>query len=208
MSSPIGVGFVGLSTTGWASTVLAPSLLQPSLQNKYKLVAVSTTSEASSTASAKKHSEQLGHTVKAYHGDTAQVAADADVDLVIVSIKTPYHKPAVLSVISQKKNFFLEWPAGRGLQETVEIAEAAHKQGVKSIVGLQARNSPVIKKVSGMHSSKIASHLHCTYHSGKRVGAVRRDWGSAINNLCKSSFVERERIRSNCAHRLAWSSES
>lgn len=147
MSSPIKVGFVGLSTTGWAATTLGPSLLQPSLQTKYKLVAVSTTSEASAKATAEKHAAQLGHAVKAYHGDSALIAADPDVDLVVVSVKTPYHKDTILPVIAQKKNFFLEWPAGRGLQETLEIAEAAKKQGVKTFIGLQARNSPVIKKV-------------------------------------------------------------
>ena len=190
MSSPIRVGFVGLSATGWASTRLAPSLLQPSLQNKYKIVAVSTTSEASSTASAKKHSEQLGYTVKAYHGDTTHIASDTDVDLVVVSIKTPYHKPAVLPVIAQKKNFFLEWPAGRGLQETLEIAEAAHKQGVKSIVGLQARNSPVIKKVRMSRFSKILACLRCTYQPDKRVGPIGRDWRCAIDNDGKLGLVK------------------
>ena len=194
MSSPIRVGFVGLSATGWASTVLAPSLLQPSLHAKYELVAVSTTSETSSTASAKKHSELLGHTVKAYHGDTTHVASDPDVDLVVVSIRTPYHKAAVLPVIAQKKNFLLEWPAGRGLQETLEIAEAAHKQGVKSIVGLQGRHSPVIKKVRIVRFNKIVSRLRYAYQSDKRVGTIGRDRRCAINNHGELAFVKRDQI--------------
>lgn len=203
MSSPIRVGFVGLSATGWASTRLAPSLLLLSLQDKYKIVAVSTTSEASSTASAKKQSEKLGHIVKAYHGDTTHIASDTDVDLVIVAVKTPYHKAAVLPVIAQKKNFFLEWPAGRALQETLEIAEAAHKQGVKSIVGLQARHSPVIKKVRTLRFFKILSRLRCAYRPGKRVSSIGRDWRCAIDDYGKLAFVKRGQTRSKCLLRFA-----
>lgn len=147
MPSPIRVGFVGLSTAGWAASTLGPSLLQPSLQTKYKLVAVSTTSEVSAKSTADKHASQLGHPVKAYYGDSSRVAADPEIDLVVVSVKTQYHKDTILPVIAQKKDFFLEWPAGRDLKETMEIAEAAKKQGVKTFIGLQARNSPVIKKV-------------------------------------------------------------
>ena len=151
MSSPIKVGFVGLSTIGWAAATLAPSLFQPSLQAKYKLIAVSTTSEESAKASAEKHATQLGHAVKAYHGSTSQISADPEVDLVVVSVKPWSQKAGILPVIEQRKNFFLEWPVGRSLQETLEIADAAHKYGVRSIVGLQGRQSPVVKKVRRIH---------------------------------------------------------
>ena len=147
VSSPIQVGFVGLSSTGWAATTLGPSLLHPSLQQKYKLIAVSTTSEESANASAKKHSSQLGHVVRAYYGDTAQIASNPDINLVVVSVRPWHQKNAILPIIEAKKNFFLEWPAGRDLKETLEIADAAHKRGVRSIVGLQTRSSPVVRKV-------------------------------------------------------------
>jgi predicted dehydrogenase len=142
--SPIKVGFVGLSSTGWASIALAPSLL---LSSSFDLTAVSTTSAVSAAASAKKYSELVGHPVKAYHGDASQIAADPDVDLVVVSIKAPYHKAALLPAIEAGKNVFVEWPAGIGLQESSEIADAARLKGVKTMVGLQGRHSPVARKV-------------------------------------------------------------
>ncbi|KJA16780.1 hypothetical protein HYPSUDRAFT_219276 [Hypholoma sublateritium FD-334 SS-4] len=153
VSLPINVGFVGLSSAGWAATTLGPSLLHPSLQKKYKLIAVSTTSEDSANASAKKHSSQLGHVVQAYSGDTAQIAANPDVDLVVVSVRPWHQKNAILPIIEAKKNFFLEWPVGRDLKETLEIAEAAHKHDVRSIVGLQTRRSPVVRKVKELVES-------------------------------------------------------
>jgi len=155
--APIKVGFVGLSSTGWASAALAPSLL---LSSSFDLTAVSTTSAASAAASAKKYSELVGHRVKAYHGDTSQLAADPDVDFVVVSIKAPYHKAALLPAIEAGKDVFVEWPGGAGLQESSEIAEAAKAKGIKTMVGLQGRHSPVAKKIKDIiDSGKIGKIL-------------------------------------------------
>jgi predicted dehydrogenase len=121
--------------------------LEPSLSSSYTLTAVSTTSEASASASAKKYSELVGHTVKPFHGDTSHIANDPDVDLVVVSVKTPQHHAAILPAIEAGKDVFVEWPAGVGLQGTSVMAEAARKKGVRTMVGLQGRQAPVVKKV-------------------------------------------------------------
>lgn len=148
--SSINVGFVGLSTTGWA-TVIEPAL--QSLGDTYRIVAVSTTNETSAQASAQRLSEQTSYPVKAYHGDTTQIANDPDVDFVIVAVKAPQHKDVLLPVIQAKKPFFVEWPAGRNVQETRELADAARQNGVRSIVGLQGRQSPVLNKVGSSHQA-------------------------------------------------------
>jgi len=145
-SSPIQVGFIGLSKTGWASTALAPSMLQ--FKDKYALKAVSTSSPESASASAEKYTNELGYPVKAYHGDASQIANDSGVGLVVVSVKAPLHRALVLPAIEAGKDVFIEWPAGANLKETTEIADAARQKGVKTIVGLQGRHSPVITKVS------------------------------------------------------------
>lgn len=145
-SKKINVGFVGLSSAGWAANTLAPAITHSSL-NTYDLIALSTTSETSAQASAEKYSKELGHPVKAYFGDTSKIANDPDVNLVVISVKAPQHKQAVLPVIEAKKDFFIEWPAGASIEETEEIAAAARKQGVRTIVGLQGRHSYVSIKV-------------------------------------------------------------
>jgi len=152
-SKPLRVGFVGLSTQGWASNALAPGLLAPSLKDKYTLTAVSTTSEESAKATAKKYTEELGHPVKAFFGDSSKIASDPDVDLVVVSVKTPHHKSALTPVIEAGKPFFIEWPAGNKLAESKELAEAAGRKGLKGIVGLQGRQGLVINKVKEILSS-------------------------------------------------------
>ncbi|KAJ7138252.1 oxidoreductase [Mycena epipterygia] len=145
-SNPLRVGFVGLSSSGWASMALGPALLHPSLASKYSLTAISTTSEASASASAKKHSTET-RPVKAFHGDTAGIAKDPEVDFVIVAVRAPAHKEAILPIIAAGKDFFIEWPAGMNLKETTEIAQAAQLKGIKTIVGLQGRYTPVVRQI-------------------------------------------------------------
>ena len=81
----IRIGFVGLSSTGWAAMALAPSLLDPEVKKRFKVVAISTTSAESAAAAASKYSEFFGHEIKAYHGDASQIASDPEVDLVAIA---------------------------------------------------------------------------------------------------------------------------
>jgi predicted dehydrogenase len=143
---PIHVGFVGLSKTGWASSALAPAMFM--LKDKYTLVAVSTSSPESASASAEKYTKDLGYLVKSYHGDTSRVAGDPGVGLVAVAVRAVNHRAAVLPAIEAGKDIFIEWPAGANLKETTEIEEAARRKGIRTMVGLQSRHSPVITKVS------------------------------------------------------------
>lgn len=150
-SLPIRIGVIGLSTSGgWATTLLAP-LLDPtsSVFQTYKLVALATRSPESAAATAAKYSEQLGHDIKAYHGASGarDLAQDPDVDLVVVSVKVTDHKAAVLPAIEAGKDVFVEWPLGKGFQETVEIAQKAREKGVRTMVGTQAIHTPMVTKV-------------------------------------------------------------
>ncbi|EEB97897.1 hypothetical protein MPER_02689, partial [Moniliophthora perniciosa FA553] len=163
--APIKLGFVGLSSKGWATTVLAPPLLQPPLSSQYSLTAVSTTNEASAVDSANKWSEASGGKtkVKAFHGGGSQIAQDADVDLVVVSVKGPQHREPALAAIEAGKDVFVEWPAGKNLRETEELYEAAKRKSVRTIVGCQGRQSPIIRKLKGMlDSGEIGKILSST----------------------------------------------
>jgi predicted dehydrogenase len=142
-------------------------LLQPSLSSSYTLTAVSTTSEASASASAKKYSELVGHAVKPFHGDTSQIANDPDVDLVIVAVKAPMHHAAILPAIEAGKDVFVEWPAGVYLEGASAIAEAARKKGVRTMVGLQGRQDPWVKKVKTI-LHPIAVHHSIRMRKGQR----------------------------------------
>jgi len=166
--APIRIGFVGLSSNGWASTALAPPLLQKPLSEEYTITALSTTSSLSSTNAAEIYTKLTSHDVKPYHGRTDEIASDADVDFVVISVKTPDHKAAVLPAIEKGKDVFLEWPLGNGLQESLEIAEAARRKGVRTMIGLQSWQSPVVRKLKEWVSSgKIGRVLSATWVGSK-----------------------------------------
>ena len=156
---PIKVGFVGLSQVGWATAALVPVLLHPALAGQYRLTALSTRSEASASATAQIYSK-VGQPVKAYHGDTSQIASDPDVDLVAVSVRAAHSKDAALPAIEAGKDVFIEWPLSASLQETIELVEASRRKGVRSMVGLQGRHSTAVKKV---RCSVVQVPFQCSY---------------------------------------------
>ncbi|KAF5345627.1 hypothetical protein D9758_015163 [Tetrapyrgos nigripes] len=128
--SPIHLGFIGLSSQGWASMTLALPLFEPTLSSKYHLVPASTSNPDSA-------------------------AANPDVDMVAVSIRTMSHKDAALQVIEASgKYLFLEWPVGKNAKETEELYEAVKKKGVKTMIGTQFCQTPFAKKcVTGKDST-------------------------------------------------------
>lgn len=147
--APVRVGFIGLSTKGWAAAALVPPLFDPLLSSSYTLTALCTTSEGSATETAKKFSELAGHPVKAYYGDDGirAIANDPDVDLVAVSVKIPDHYKTVMPAIEAGKDIYIEWSVGNGYKETVEIAEAAKRKGVRVLVGAQGIQNSSLQKV-------------------------------------------------------------
>ncbi|KDR76957.1 hypothetical protein GALMADRAFT_66539 [Galerina marginata CBS 339.88] len=158
--APIKIGFIGLSSTGWAATVIGPALTQPSMKEHFDIVAITTSSDASSKVATEKYSQEAGHPIKAYYGNTGSAAmtSDPDVELVAISVKASDHKKAVMQAIDAGKDFFVEWPVGSGIHETQEIADAARKKGVRSMVGLQARYSQVFTKAREIiESGKIGA---------------------------------------------------
>ncbi|KAH7914238.1 hypothetical protein BJ138DRAFT_979204, partial [Hygrophoropsis aurantiaca] len=159
----------------WARTFLFPALNHAALASTYSITALSTTTPASARASAAEFSPQLNpnadspgmHIIRPYSGDTSQIAADPDVDFVVVSVKAPYHKETAMPVIAAGKHCFIEWPAGKNSRETAELAEAARARGVRSIVGLQGRHSIVLRKAREMIAAgKIGKVLSCSVVSG------------------------------------------
>jgi predicted dehydrogenase len=139
----IGVGIVGLSAKGgWAATAHVPALR--ALSDDCEIVGLS----ASSMASAKEASEK--HGVAFYTDDPAQLAARPDVDLLVITVKVPYHRELTEAAINAGKAVYCEWPLGNGLAEAEALAALAEARGVKTFVGLQARSAPEIRFLKDM----------------------------------------------------------
>src|SRR5437879_1192576 len=138
-SATLGVGVIGVSAQrGWAATAHIPALR--ALPN-YEVRALS----AHSTESARAAGEVFG--VRAVFSDHEQLVTQPDIDMVAVTVKVPHHRELVSAALAAGKAVYCEWPLGRDLDDARAMAALAAKQGVHTVVGLQARQAPAIEFV-------------------------------------------------------------
>jgi predicted dehydrogenase len=134
--STLGVGIVGVSPSrGWAAAAHIPALR--ALPN-YEIRALS----AHSAESARAAGEVFG--VSAVFSDHEQLVTRPDIDVVAVTVKVPHHRELVAAALAAGKAVYCEWPLGRDLDDAQAMAALAAEQGVRTVVGLQARQAPAI----------------------------------------------------------------
>ncbi|KAL9128788.1 MAG: hypothetical protein Q9217_002597 [Psora testacea] len=140
----IKLGIIGLSAdpSAWATIAHVEPLKQKPLSEQYKLAAVATSSPE--TAKAAGLSQALPGS-KTY-SSAEDIANDEDVHMIVVSVKAPLHYQLTMPALKAKKDVFVEWPLGATTTEAEELAAFAKKQGVKTVVGLQARLAPIMLK--------------------------------------------------------------
>jgi predicted dehydrogenase len=137
--STLGVGILGVSPTrGWAATAHIPALR--ALPN-YDIRAVS----ARSRESAKAAGEAFG--VKLTFSSHERLVTHPDIDVVAVTVRVPHHRELVDAALAAGKAVYCEWPLGRDLRETEAMAALAAERGLRTVVGLQARQAPAIQFV-------------------------------------------------------------
>src|SRR6266571_6749481 len=137
--STLGVGIVGVSPVrGWAATAHIPALRAlPS----FEIRALS----AHNAESARAAGDVFG--VSAVFSDHEQLVTRPDIDVVAVTVKVPHHRQLVSAALAAGKAVYCEWPLGRDLDDARAMAALAAGQGVRTIVGLQARQAPAIEFV-------------------------------------------------------------
>jgi predicted dehydrogenase len=144
----------------WAVNAHLPYLLA---SPKYKVVAVSNSSVESASASIK--ANNLEAEVKAY-GSAQDIADDPNIDLVVVAVRIAHHYNLAKPALEAGKEVFVEWPLGATTAQAVELAELAKSKGVKTMVGLQARASPLVIKLKEIiESGKIGKVLSSTVNA-------------------------------------------
>ena len=135
----LGVGIIGVSPVrGWAATAHIPALR--ALPN-YEIRALS----AHSAESARAAGEVFG--VSAVFSDHKQLVTQPDIDVVAVTVKVPHHRELVSAALAAGKAVYCEWPLGRDLDDARAMAALAARRGVRTVVGLQARQAPAIEFV-------------------------------------------------------------
>src|SRR3989441_12910868 len=137
--STLGVGIIGVRPDrGWAATAHIPALR--ALPN-YEIRALSTHNAESARAAG----EAFG--VSAVFSDHEQMVTQPDIDVVAVTVKAPRHRELVDAALAAGKAVYCEWPLGRDLDDARAMAALAAKQGVHTVVGLQARQARAIEFV-------------------------------------------------------------
>lgn len=142
------IGYVGVSARpgSWSNLSHVPYLKSPKNTAGYKIVALQNSSKESAEKAAKIHN----FSDVAYYDNPAALAADPNVDIVAVSVKVPSHFAALEPALKAKKDVFSEWPLARNLEEAEHLTTLARENGVRTLVGLQARQNPSIIKAKQM----------------------------------------------------------
>ncbi|OIW26690.1 oxidoreductase family protein [Coniochaeta ligniaria NRRL 30616] len=152
--APIRVGILGLSDTktffgpgAWGVFAHVPSL--KTLLN-YEIVAVSNSTVESARRSIA--ANNLPASTKAY-GSPEDLARDPDVDLVVVSVRVAKHYELTKPALLHNKDVYVEWPLGASRAEAEELTKLAQENGVKTMVGVQARSDRLVLKVKEILAS-------------------------------------------------------
>jgi predicted dehydrogenase len=173
----IRVGVIGLSTQGWASWGLIPPMLQ--LEDSPYEIAAICTSKPKSAEQQEVLRSKYGRDLKIY-SSPQEIAQAPDLDLIVVSVRAPDHEKSVMPALdpglSKKKDIFIEWPACGNLTSCELMAKKANQLGVRVMIGLQGRQSPVLKKVDHIHISKfVFSWAICLLVARHRPSRERRE---------------------------------
>jgi hypothetical protein len=123
----------------------------------------------------------------ATYGSPDELAADPNVDMVIVSVKVPDHAKLTEPALRAKKDVFCEWPLGRDLAEAERFTKLAREGNIKTMVGLQARQNPTIRKAKEMVAAgELGDILGTTMNAtGTIFGPVTTEdflYGNPIEN--------------------------
>ena len=177
MTDKIRVGIVGATVTqggsSWGQNAHVPAL---KALPGYELAAVCTAHDDTAKASAAAFGAG-----RAFHrfGD---MAADPNVDLIVVCVRVPGHRDLVMAGLEAGKAVLCEWPLGRTLAEAEEMAALARRRSLKTIVGLQARSAPAILYArdlvnSGHIGPVLTAHLTCVVPAVLQRGLPARRAG-------------------------------
>ena len=167
------VGVIGANADrSWAANSHLPALQK---LPDFELAAVCTTREESARESAERFGARLAF------DDYRKMLEREDIDAVAVSVRVPRHYEPTMAAIEAGKHVYTEWPLGANLREAKEMASAARAKGVKTMVGLQERLSPLYLRLKEMvDEGRFGEVLSCmVVWSGSASSNGRQTSGGA-----------------------------
>jgi len=164
----IRVGIIGANPDrGWAAQAHIPAL--KSLSDDFEITALSTSRRESADAASKLFG------VPVAFDNYQDLVNRADVDVVAITVKVPYHLELATAALNARKAVYCEWPLGNGLKEAQALAALAKKKGVLAVAGLQARSAPSVAYVRDLIKQGYVGEVLSTTLIGSGMG-----WGSTV----------------------------
>jgi predicted dehydrogenase len=123
----------------------------------YQILALCNSSLESTKAAIKAH--DLPAETRAY-SSPEELAADKDLDLIVVSTRVDTHYGLAKTALNAGKNTFVEWPLGSNASQARELVSLAKEKGVKTVIGLQGRREPSVLKAKEIVESGRLGTIH------------------------------------------------
>ena len=165
------LGFIGVSATGsWATRSHLPFLQSDRNTTGYTISALQNSSKQAAEASVSTHKIENAAT----YGSPEELANDPNVDIVAVSVNVPGHYETVMPALKAGKDIFVEWPLARNLKDAEEMTKLAKEKGLRTLVGLQARQNPSVLALKKLYDAgELGEILGTTMHGyGGILGAT------------------------------------
>lgn len=163
----LGVGIVGLSADGgWGARGHLPALRAV---EGFEVRGLTASSPQTAEKSAAAHG-----IAKTYPG-VAELAADDDIDLVVVTVRVARHRELIIPALEAGKAVLSEWPLANGLAEAEELAALAERYDVRTAVGLQARSAPPVRCLRDLIAEGYVGEVLSTTLVGSGGG-----WGPVV----------------------------
>src|SRR5205807_1721028 len=164
----IRVGIIGANPDrGWAAQAHIPAL--KSLSDDFEIMALSTSRRESADAASKLFG------VPVAFDNHQDLVNRADVDVVAITVKVPYHLELATAALDAGKAVYCEWPLGNGLKEAENLAALAKEKRVLAVAGLQARSAPSVAYVRDLVEQGYVGEVLSTTLIGSGMG-----WGPTV----------------------------
>jgi predicted dehydrogenase len=169
-NSSIRVGVVGVNPhRGWASVAHIPAL---QALPDYEIRAASTTGHLVDDV-------RNAYGLDLVFDDSAEMITHPEVDLVVLTVKVPFHRELVTAALHAGKVVYSEWPLGVNLDEATIMADHARRAGVRTVIGLQNRVTPVISYVRDMVAQGHLGEVLSTTMNVSALGGTQIDRANA-----------------------------
>ncbi len=166
MTDRIRLGIIGANIhRGWAVRSHLPAVVA---SPEFELTGVCTTRMESAEESRQAFGAR--YAFDNYHA----MLAHPEIDAVAVCLRVPNHYEPTLAALNAGKHVYTEWPLGRTTAEAQEMAALAQAQGVRNMVGLQARTNPAMLYLRDLIAEGYVGEVLSCHVSRIADGGIQR----------------------------------